>query len=86
MASARRWVGRGLDENERGTIKALRCAAGMSQSQLANQVGLQQPNISAIESGNRKPEYETAQKLARSLSVTVEDIYIAFDKINKPKK
>ncbi|WP_161539949.1 helix-turn-helix transcriptional regulator [Glaciimonas sp. PCH181] len=80
MSSARQWLSSSLDECDQGTLKSLRLKAGLSQSILAQKIGLQQPNICAFETGKRKPEYKTAQKLAQSLNVTVDGIYKAFDK------
>jgi DNA-binding XRE family transcriptional regulator len=86
MEDARRWLATTLQGEDAGTFKSLRLAAGLSQAALAEQVGLQQPNISAIEAGNRRPEYDTARKLAQALQVTIEEIYAAFDKNQKGKK
>jgi DNA-binding XRE family transcriptional regulator len=63
----------------------LRLKAGLSQEDLAKNVGLRQPNISAIEAGKRMPEYETARKLANSLRVNVDDIYTAVENACKVK-
>jgi DNA-binding XRE family transcriptional regulator len=84
MASARQWLGTTLDITEIGTLKALRLAAGLSQASLAQIVGQQQPNISAIEAGQRKPEYETAKKIASALGLAnTDEFYAAFMKSKK---
>lgn len=75
MSDARKWLSDGLPSD----LSSLRLSRGLSQAQLAKAVGLQQPNISAIESGNRKPEYETARKIAAVLGVTTDDIYAALE-------
>ena len=77
MAEARRWVSQGIDA--RKTLRSIRLQAGFSQAALAVAVGLQQPNICAIETGKRRPEYETAQRLARAMNVSVDEIYLAFN-------
>lgn len=83
MAKARRWMGRKLPATEQRTIKAIRLDAGLSQMALAERVGLQQSNISLIESGSRRPEYPTAVRLAEALNVSVEDLYRAFENIHR---
>lgn len=74
IRSARRWLGGNNSLRER-PIKQARLKLGMSQAELAEIVGLKQSNISAIESGQRTPEYATAEKLAVALGTTVEMIY-----------
>lgn len=75
MSSARQWLAEDLPES----LAQLRLKKGMSQSQLATAVGLRQPNISAIESGKRKPEYETARKISDVLGVSTDEFYAAFN-------
>jgi DNA-binding XRE family transcriptional regulator len=76
MADARKW----LASNMSCDLGQLRLQRGLSQAQLAEKVGLRQPNISAIEAGKRKPEYETARKIASVLGISMDDFYAAFDK------
>lgn len=76
LSAARRW----LAEGEPESLATLRLRKGMSQSQLAAQVGLRQPNISAIEAGKRKPEYATALRIAKALDVSIEELYAVLEK------
>lgn len=50
-------------------LKTLRELQGLSQSELANLVGMNQSNISALESGTRKIGRERALTLAKALKV-----------------
>lgn len=75
MSAARVWLAQDLPRD----LAALRLSRGLSQSQLAKAVGLRQPNISTIESGARKPEYDTARKMASVLQVTTDEIYLAYE-------
>jgi transcriptional regulator with XRE-family HTH domain len=79
MTEARQWLAEGLDED----LRSLRLKIGLSQAQLAKSVGLRQPNISAIEAGKRKPEYETAQRLALVLNTTPDKIYALWNNIKE---
>lgn len=75
MASARAWLAEDLPKD----LTSIRLSRGLSQAQLAKLVGLRQPNISAIESGTRKPEYETVRKLSIALEVSMDDMYVALE-------
>lgn len=75
MSAARQW----LAEDVPDSLSKARLSKGFSQAQLAAKVGLRQPNISAIESGKRKPDYDTARKIADVLGLSVEQFYSAFD-------
>jgi DNA-binding XRE family transcriptional regulator len=74
LSEGRKWVADALYESEPCSLKALRLRAGLSQVQLAERVGLKQPNISEIESGKRTPSLDTLQRLAQALEVSVDDI------------
>lgn len=50
-------------------IKIARMQAGMTQAQLAKQIGTTSQNISQYERDIRKPKYETLQKIAKALEV-----------------
>lgn len=75
LAEARKWLAGELPDS----LSKLRLNKGLSQSELAKKVGLKQPNISAIESGKRRPEYDTARRIAEALSISTDDFYAAFD-------
>jgi transcriptional regulator with XRE-family HTH domain len=51
-------------------LKALRKKQGLSQAQLAEMVGVEQPTIQRWESGSRMPDLDNLQMLARALGTT----------------
>jgi DNA-binding XRE family transcriptional regulator len=75
LSQARQWLANGLPES----LSQLRLSKGLSQAELAKKVGLRQPNISAIEAGKRRPEYDTARKIADVLTISTDDFYVAFE-------
>ena len=62
-----------MARKKRGTFGAvllrLREAAGMSQYELAKRAGLTHQAISFLETGNRKPTWDTVQRLAMALGL-----------------
>lgn len=56
-------------------IKALRKRRDMAQHELAAEIGVSQPTIALIETGDRKPSIEVAAKLAAFFGVTIDDLY-----------
>lgn len=61
-------------KNNLGYIREIWCAK--TQAQLARISGVPRQTISDIERKNRNPSVEIALKLAKSLHVKVEDIFI----------
>ena len=61
----------GLPEDFRIQIKEARLKRGWGQRELAAHVGLPQPHISAIESGNIVPRFDTLLDLVRVLGQDV---------------
>lgn len=55
------------------TLKEIRKRRGLSQTELANLVGLKQTTISQYENGSRKPDLATAVKMASSLDIPLDD-------------
>lgn len=53
-------------------IKARREAAGLSQRQLAEIVGIRQPNIARLEAGDVLPTLGTLDRIADALGLTLE--------------
>jgi ribosome-binding protein aMBF1 (putative translation factor) len=74
LHEARRWVGSAF-YGERATLASLRLAAGLSQRQLADRCGLEQPHISRYESGRYEPKINTASSLAEALEVSL-DVFV----------
>ena len=57
------------------TLKQLRESKGISQTQLANLVGLKQTTISQYENGSRKPNLNKAKKIADALNISLDDFF-----------
>ena len=55
-------------------IREIRRDQNISQTQLAQAAGLNQPQVSAIEGGRVKPSAKTIEKIATALHVPVENI------------
>ena len=56
-------------------LKEHRARLGVNQAELGNLAGVSRQTISLIERGDYSPSVTLALKLARFLSVTVEDIF-----------
>lgn len=52
-------------------MEVLRCRTerGLSQSAMAHQMGMQQPAIARLESGDHEPTFATLRRLARGLGM-----------------
>ena len=55
------------------TLKEFREKKGLSQTELANRVGLKQTTISQYENGSRRPNLSMAKKLAEGLGMSLDD-------------
>ena len=53
----------------------LRIEKGFTQTELAELVGIKQPTIAGYESGECKPKFDVATKLAKIFDTTVEELY-----------
>lgn len=67
-------------------FKELRKNAGLTQAQLAEQVGIDQGTVSAYENGTKRPSFDTIPRLALSLGVTTDDIFLAFEIAKRHKE
>lgn len=56
-------------------LRELRTQAEMTQAQIADAVGVTRQTIIAIEKGNYTPSVLLALKLARTLKVSVEELF-----------
>lgn len=55
-------------------LKAARLAAGLTQGQLAEQVGVQQRDISRWENGHREPGVLIVKKMAQALGCSMDEL------------
>jgi len=56
-------------------LKEIRTKLGMTQAELAEQVGVARVSIIAIESGRFIPTIETALRISQALNVSIEKIF-----------
>lgn len=71
LAAGRKWVASSF-YGDKPTLASLRLAAGLSQRQLGEASGMDQPHVSRYESGKHEPGIEIAASLARALGITLE--------------
>ena len=57
------------------TIKVLRAVKGITQEQLADDLGVTRQTIHAVESGKYNPSIDLAFKLARYFETSIEEIF-----------
>ena len=60
-------------------LRARREAAGLTQSQLAQRVGVRRETIVHLENGRYNPSLKLAMDIARVLSATVEELFFFSD-------
>ena len=60
-------------------LKELRLARGVTQRELANRLGSQQPAIARLERGNVKPDVLTLERIANALGYRFEMTAVPFD-------
>jgi len=60
-------------------IKELRARAGLTQEELAREVGVRRETIVFLEQGKYKPSLKLAYKVARALGSTIEEVFIFED-------
>jgi putative transcriptional regulator len=64
-----------MEESLVTTMKIQRAMRGLTQAQLADLSGITRKSINAIESGRMVPSIILALKLARTLGITVEELF-----------
>ncbi len=64
-------------------LSALRLAAGLSQSGLAEMMDMKQPNIARLEKKPGDPSLSTLKKLAAVLGVDIAEVIAAVEAANK---
>ena len=69
LLDARRWVADTVLAGRPVTLRKLRLRKGLSQAQLAEAIGTQQPHVARIESGQADVRLETCRRIAQVLGV-----------------
>lgn len=69
LLDARRWVADTVLAGQPVTLRTLRLRKGLSQAQLAEAIGTQQPHVARIERGQADPQLATCRRIASALGV-----------------
>jgi len=69
LLDARRWVADTVLAGKPVTMRTLRLRRGLSQAQLAEAIGTQQPHVARIENGQADMRLETCRRIAQVLGV-----------------
>jgi DNA-binding XRE family transcriptional regulator len=69
LRSARRWVADEVLAGKPVTLRTLRLRKGLSQAQLAEAIGTQQPHVVRIERGQADPQLNTCRRIAHALGI-----------------
>jgi DNA-binding XRE family transcriptional regulator len=69
LRRGRRWVAKKVFGGQPATLRVLRLRKGMSQAQLAEAIGTQQPHVARIEGGQADLRLETCRRIAEVLGV-----------------
>lgn len=69
LRDARRWVADTVLAGKPVTMRTLRLRKGLSQAQLAEAIGTQQPHVVRIERGQADPQLGTCRRIARALGI-----------------
>jgi DNA-binding XRE family transcriptional regulator len=79
LKEARRWVATSFYDANRPTLATLRLLAGLSQRQLGEACGMEQPHVSRYESGKHEPSLTTSVCMARALGVGLDAFVGAWE-------
>lgn len=85
LADGRRWVGQQFYAQGM-TLAGLRLAAGLSQRQLAEACGIEQPHVSRYESGRHEPSLTLAARMAGALGVGLDTLFAAWSSTHQQAK
>ncbi len=77
LANGRQWVSQQFYADS-PSLAGLRLAAGLSQRQLADACGMQQPHVSRFESGRHEPGLDMSFRIAAALGVSMELLHAAW--------
>lgn len=69
LRDARRWVADTVLAGQPVTLRTLRLRKGLSQAQLAEAIGTQQPHIARIENGHSDLRLDTCRRIAQVLGI-----------------
>lgn len=78
ISSFRRRAGASAINSGQSSLAAIRLSAGLTQQQLADRMGMQQPNIARMERNPSAIQFETMAKLATALTVPLQSVVDAI--------
>jgi DNA-binding XRE family transcriptional regulator len=78
LRQARQKLAGTLHRDEPETLSSLRLAAGVSQAQLAAQIGTSQPHIARVERGQTDPSTALIVRIAKALNVDEARAFVAI--------
>lgn len=84
LVQGRQRLARVIEKMNEGArpLAALRLAVGLSQSELAERMNMQQPNVARLEKRPGDPSLSTLQKLSKALGVSLDDVIAAVETSN----
>jgi DNA-binding XRE family transcriptional regulator len=87
LAEARKQLAReAFPDAETRSLQALRLAAGLSQTQLAEKIGTAQSHIALIEQGKNDPGTDLIVRIAETLGVESEAVFSAVRAARNERK
>lgn len=78
LLNARRWIADTVLAGKPVTMRTLRLRKGLSQAQLAEAIGTQQPHVARIEGGQADLRLETCRRIADVLGVDLNTLDLAL--------
>jgi|GEM_PF-4952134 len=72
LSEGRKWVADTFYKDAAPTLASLRLAAGLSQRQIAESCGIEQPHVSRYESGKHEPSITIAAKMAKAMNINLD--------------
>lgn len=78
-------MGRTSAKGRRNGVRAARTASGLTQAELAQQVGVTRQTVVAVEAGDYAPSVYLALAIAQRLGATVEGLFGAGPEADRDK-
>ncbi len=76
------WYNQIMDNIFKERLRAMREMRGLTQSQLAEKVGIPSTSISHLESGSRKPSFDNLRRLAKFFDISTDYLIGNVDSID----
>jgi len=69
-----------------GNVRRLRTAAGLTQAELAEKMGVDRAYVSALELGERNPTIITLWHVSQALGVKIARLFVERERYWKPRR